>query len=607
LNDRLGARREPLPTAQAGVDPVTASIIRGALETTCFEVCTHVSRTATSTMINQSNERNAAVIDAHGRIAGLSIGLPQLMLVSTLPVRYALEYRERDSWGPGDVFVGNDPYHGGGHLPDYDVMAPVFDDDGQLVFVQAIQVHHGDTGGQDPGGFSFDAIDVNAEGLIIPVVKLVERGEAREDVLQMLFANNRLSSFSGDIWAQIGAAQLGAARLQELLRRYGTDTVNAAINWNIDHTEGRVREEISGWPDGTYHGSVYIDHDPAGHKDIVVECEATVDGDSLRLDYTGSDSRAELTLWNTYSNSRGRGLSQLAAMIDPTIPKNEGLFNAVDEMVIPEGSILNPPDGKPVALGTFHPGVELGEALCLALAEAAPDRAAPQIYKLGMPNVVYGYDEDGSMWLDHGVDTRSSDCSGVRGLDGWGANAAAFGNLILQTAEELETRFPVRMLSREMTIDSAGPGQWRGNPGSLNVKQSLADCYGSAFMISKRHPLRGMAGGSDAIPYSNRFMVGTDEEFEVEIAVSNHPLPAGAITAYQFGGGGGYGDSWEREPKAVLEDALDEMVSIEGAARDYGVVVTGEVDDLSLEIDEEATAELRASRHRERLTAGATA
>jgi N-methylhydantoinase B len=596
LNRRLAERRDPLPTTQAEVDPVTAGIIRGALETTCFEVCTHVSRTATSSMINQSNERNAAIIDAHGRIAGLSIGIPQLMVVSALPVRYVLDLQERDNWGPGDVFIANDPYHGGGHLPDYDALAPVFDESGDLVFVQAIQVHHGDTGGKDPGGFSPDAIDVNAEGLIIPVVKLVERGKPREDVLELLFANNRLPSFSGDIWAQIGAAQLGVRRLEELLARYGSDTVRAAVNWNIDHTEKRVREVVAGWPDGEYTGEVYIDHDPAGNRDIVVRCTAKVAGDSLKLDYTGSDSRPELTLWNTFSNSRGYGLAQLAAMIDPTIPKNEGLFNAVDEMIIPEGSVLNPPEGKPVVLGAFHPAVEIGEALCVALADLVPDRAGPQVYKIGMPNVLYGFDPSGRMWLDHGVDTRSSDCNGVQGLDGWGANSASLGNLILQTAEELETRFPVRMLSREMTIDSAGAGRWRGNPGSLNVKQSLADSFGSAFMVAKRHPLRGMAGGADASPYGNRFLVGTAEEFEVDLAVSNRPLPQGSITAYQFGGGGGFGDPFARDPQAVLEDALDELVSIEGAARDYGVVLTGSVEDLSLAIDEQATAEQRGRR-----------
>jgi N-methylhydantoinase B len=595
LNRRLMERRPPLETA-ASVDPVTAGIIRGAFETTCYEVNTHVGRTATSSMINQSNERNSAIIDANGRIAGLSIGIPQLMVVSALPVRYALELRDRDDWGPGDIFVANSPYHGGGHLPDYDVFAPVFDDDGELLLVQAVQVHHGDTGGKDPGGFSPDAIDVNAEGLIIPVLKIVERGKPREDVLAMMFANNRLPSFPGDIWSQIGGARIGVQRLQEVIARYGADVVRAAINWNIEHTEQRVRDEIRTWPDGTYTGEVTIDHDPAGNQDLIVCCQVTIDGDRLELDYRGTDARPELTLWNTFSNSRGYGIAQLAAMMDPRIPKNEGLFYAVDDMIIPEGSILNPPVGKPVVLGAFHPAVEVGEALCLALSEILPERAAPQVYKIGMPNVLYGFDEAGQMWLDHGVDVRCSDSSAVAGVDGWGANSASLGNLIMQTAEETETRFPVRMVGREMTTDWGGAGQWRGAPGSLNVKETLADAAGSAFMLSKRHPLRGMGGGNDAPPYLNRFLVGTDEEFEVERSVTNQPLPAGSVTAYQFGGGGGYGDPLKRDPQAVLDDVLDELVSVEGAARDYGVVLTGSLEDLSLAIDESATARLRAAR-----------
>src|SRR5215510_3327608 len=198
VNRRLVARRPPLPSS-ATVDPVTASIIRGAFETICFEVATHLGRCASSAIINQSNERNASVLDAHGRLAAVSVGIPQLLFISPLSVRYGLEHRAADDWGPGDVFVGNDPEHGGGHLPDYNVYAPVFDDRGAIVLIQALQAHQGDTGGKDPGGFSVDARELQAEGLIIPVLKLVERGKPRDDVLAMLVRNNRLPSFAGDI------------------------------------------------------------------------------------------------------------------------------------------------------------------------------------------------------------------------------------------------------------------------------------------------------------------------------------------------------------------------------------------------------------------------
>ncbi|MFT5604299.1 MAG: N-methylhydantoinase B [Paracoccaceae bacterium] len=593
LNRRLAARRDPLPTS-AEVDSVTAGIVRGSFETICFEVATHVARTATSAMINQSNERNASIIDAHGRLAGLSVGIPQLMFISPLSVRYALEHKDLDDWGPGDVFVGNDPYAGGGHLPDYNVFAPVFDDTGELLMLQAIQCHQGDTGGKDPGGFSPDAIDLWAEGLIIPGLKLLHRGKPRRDVMELLIRNNRLREFSGDIWSMIGAAQLGARKLQELVEQYGADVVKAAINSNIDTTEQRFREQIQKWPDGEYESDVYIDHDPAGNKDVHVHVNCIIKGDSLTVDFTGTDARPELAaVWNTFANTRGYAAAQLAAMIDPSIPKNEGLFDAIN-LVVPEGSILNPPDNKPVVLGAFHPAVEVGEAICIALSSIVPERASPQVYKIGMPNVVFGFRADGSMWMDSGVDVRGSDASAVQDVDGWGSMCSALGNLILQTAEEGESTFPVRHLGRELTTDTGGAGKWRGQPGTKNIKQLLEPGNASCWMVSMKHPLRGMQGGDDAAPYSNRFMVGTDQEYVIDNAAFNVPMPAGAVMAYQYGGGGGFGNPLERDPEAVKEDVLDELVSMKAARDNYGVVLLGKLEDYDLSVNEKATQVLRS-------------
>jgi N-methylhydantoinase B len=591
VNRRLVAPRPPLPTS-ASVDPVTAGIIRGAFETICFEVATHLGRCASSAIINQSNERNASVIDAHGRLAGISVGIPQLLFISPLTVRYGLENRAADDWGPGDVLVGNDPEHGGGHLPDYNVYAPVFDERGEIVVIQALQAHQGDTGGKDPGGFSVDAREIWAEGLIVPCLKLVHRGQRRRDALELLTRNNRMASFAGDLAAMISAVELGVRLHQELIAKYGADAVRAAINWNIAETERRFRAEVARWPDGEYPADVWIDQDTVGNPDVHVHVTCRVAGDQLTVDMTGSDARPELVcVWNTFSNTRGYAMAQLASMVDPSIPKNEGLFDAV-EMIVPEGSILQPPPGKPVALGAFHPAVEVGEAICIALSQILPDRSSPQVYKLGMPNAVVGFDERGQMWMDQGVDVRASDASAARGLDGWGAMCSGLGNLILATAEEAESRFPVLNLSRELTPDSGGAGRWRGQPGTKNVKQILKPAMAMAWMVSQKHPLRGLQGGDDAAPYGNRFLVGTPEEYEVVNAVQAQ-LPAGAVTAYQYGGGGGFGPALERDPQQVLEDVLDEYVSVAAARERYGVVLTGTLEALDLAVDGAATRLLR--------------
>src|SRR5438132_5753197 len=214
------------------IDPVTAEVIRGTMETICWEMAMYVSRTATTPILNQSNERNATILDAQGRLAALSVGIPQFMLTSTLPVRFALDFLGADEFREGDVFVANDPYHGGGHLPDYNVFAPVFAD-GRMVLIASIQCHHGDTGGAVPGGYNVTAADIWGEGVRWPVVKVIDRGEERRDVLYALQANNRIPDYIGDLRAQIGAAQLGVQRLSEILELRGAPTVEEAVDYMI--------------------------------------------------------------------------------------------------------------------------------------------------------------------------------------------------------------------------------------------------------------------------------------------------------------------------------------------------------------------------------------
>jgi N-methylhydantoinase B len=591
LNRKLAAERPPLSTS-ATVDPVTAGIIRGAFETICFEAATHLGRAASSPIINQSNERNGSVIDAHGRLAGVSLGTPHLLFISPLLVRYGLDHFDDYEWGPGDVFVGNDPDYGGGHLPDYNVYAPVFDQRGDLVLIQALQAHQGDTGGKDPGGFTLDATDIFTEGLAIPCLKLVHRGQKRRDVIKLLERNNRFPSFAGDLAAMIGAVQHCVTLLEDVLRKWGSDVVRAAINYNIEQTSKRVRAEVAKWPDGRYEADVLIDHDTLGTKDVKVHVACTVSGDQLTIDLTGTDDRPELVgVWNTFANSRGYAMAQIASMIDPSILKNEGLFEAV-KIIIPENTIVQPPINKPAALGSFHLAVEIIEAICVALSNVVPERCNPQVYKIGMPNAVIGFDAQGQMWMDQGVDARAMDASAVQGLDGWGSSCVGLGNLLLSQAEDAESRFPVINISREMTIDSGGAGRWRGQPGSLNVKKVLEPTMAMAWMVSETHPLRGLCGGEDAGPYSNRFEVGTPREYKVGLS-ARAQLPAGAVIAYQHGGGAGFEPALLRDPEAVKNDVLDELVSMQAAREKYGVVLTGELEQYDLAVDVAATDALR--------------
>lgn len=584
-----GRRRAP-----AAIDPVTSGIVRGYMETVAFEMATHVSLTATTPILNQSNERNATILDARGCLAALSVGIPQFMLSSTLPVRFALDFFGRDGLYEGDVLVANDPYHGGGHLPDYNIFAPVFHD-GEMVLVASIQCHHADTGGGAPGGYNVDAPDIWAEGVRFPAVKVFEKGVERRDVVYMMAVNNRTPTFLGDLRAQIGAAQLGVRRLKALCERWGNETVRAAVDQSIEYAKRRFRAEVESWPDGTYESDVYVDEDPKGNRDIHVHCRVTVDGSRLVVDFTGSDDRPEIVAYSTFGNTRGYVVAQLAAMMDPDIPKNEGFFEAI-ELVVPEGCCLNPPPGRSVAAGTHHPGTEVGEAIAKALSNVVPTRCAPQVYKMGMPTVIFGTNpRTGRTFIDHSVDTFAAYCGAVKGQDGWGAMNASFGNLIRATAEINESIFPVRHLARDYDTDSGGPGEFRGNCGSVYRKQVLAPSTIYTYVVGRRFPMPGIAGGGDGSPNELWVRVGSDAARTVGHGSERVLHEAGECYEYHYGGGGGWGDPLRRPPQRVLEDVLDEYVSVEGARRDYGVVLRGSLEEWTLAIDEGETARLRES------------
>ena len=601
MNVDMQALAGPRERLMAGglVDPVTAEVIRGTMETVCFEMAMYVSRTATTPILNQSNERNATILDGKGRLAALSVGIPQFMLTSTLPVRFALDFLGVDEFRQGDVFVANDPYHGGGHLPDYNVFAPVVVD-GHLVLIASIQCHHGDTGGAVPGGYNVTATDIWGEGVRWPVVKVLDRGVERRDVLYALQINNRLDGYLGDLRAQIGAAKQAADGLVELVQRYGVEMIEGAVDHMIDYAAKRFGEEISAWPDGTYEGDAYVDHDPLGNPDIHLHVAITVDGPKLTIDYTGSDERQELQAWSTYGNTRGYTVAQVASMMDPEIPKNEGFFNSID-LIVPQGCVLNPHPGRPVSAGTHHPGADIGEVIAVALAGVLPDRAVPQTYKTGIPTNIKGIDpRSGQTFVDGSAEVYAGWCNAAKGMDAWGAVSASFGNLWKATAEINESLYPHLQWSRDYRTDSGGAGQWRGGCGSHYVKEVLVPSNVYTYVVGMKYPMPGIAGGAKGAPNKLTLRYGAEDELVVAHTADWVPMPAGGRICYDYGGGGGWGDPLDRPAQAVLDDVLDEYVSVEGADRDYGVVLTGSLEELTLIVDQAATeqrrAELRAGR-----------
>jgi N-methylhydantoinase B len=249
-----------------------------------------------------------------------------------------------------------------------------------------------------------------------------------------------------------------------------------------------------------------------------------------------------------------------------------------------------------VSAGTHHPGVEVGDAIALALSRIIPERCSPQTYKYGAPRQMWG-DHDprtGRPFFDHGGETNAGWVNGVRGVDGWGALVASNGNLIKASAELNEVLFPHILRGRNYRTDSGGAGEWRGGCGSHFVKEVRTPTYVNQYVVNRIHTHPGIAGGRNGAPDRVVLAAGTDHAVEVAPTVAGFLLDTGERLVYDFGGGGGWGDPFARDAQAVLDDVWDEYVSIEGAARDYGVVIRGSLEEMNLAIDEAATADRRA-------------
>ena len=461
------------------------------METVCFEMAEYVSRTATTPILNQSNERNATVLDAHGRLAALSVGIPQFMLTSTLPVRFALEFLGVEEFREGDVFVANDPYHGGGHLPDYNVFAPVFADDGdggrRMVLIASIQCHHGDTGGGVPGGYNITATDIWGEGVRWPVVKVIDRGVERRDVLYALQVNNRIPCYIGDLRAQIGSAQLGAQRLGEIIDRYGAATVEASVDSMIDYAARRFREEVdASGPTACYEADAYVDHDPLGNPDVHLHVKITVAGDTLTIDFTGSDIAARdpgVVDVRQHARVHGRPDRRDDGSRDP----EERRLLRADQPRRAEGLRAQPGRragrcraGRTIRAPTSARSSRSRCSTC------SPTRAVPQTYKTGIPTIITGIDpRTGASFTDHSAEVYAGWCNASKGMDAWGALNASFGNLWKATAEINESLYPHVQWSRDYRTDSGGPGQWRGICGSHYEKEVLRRRQG--LHVRRRH------------------------------------------------------------------------------------------------------------------------
>lgn len=570
---------------------ITAEIVRNYLESVCEEMSKIVENTAISQIFSEAHDYSTGIffLDERGvSLVARAQAVPVHIFAALTSVETVLKIY-KGNVNEGDLFFVSDPYYGGSHIPDWTVIRPVFFQ-GKPLFFTSLRGHVNDVGGCAPGGYNTLAREIWHEGFRCPPVKLEERGKRVDDIWNLILSNTRQGvEISGDLLAMAGACTVGARRVEEIVGKYGVPAIVKSVDWVLNYSEQRLRAEMRKWPQGTYTGTAKLDHDFAGKRDIEVKAAVTVNDAGLTIDLSGSAPQGGGFVNSVAANTISNIYSSIVSLA-PDIPVNSGYFRAV-KVVLPPASVVNCEPPMPVGHSTVCIGSDIMEAVMKAFEKVVPERVGAADIDLCNFRVYGTNSKTGDFFLAGDLNVTPMSAGGTHGVDGWGGWAAPFCALKLPPLEMYEFQFPFRYVQMEYATDTAAPGRWRGAPATRYRRQTLDATHCIAYTQGYRHTMQGYCGGKPGA--GNLFIVneGLPEEVRVEEACYNVPMPAGAIVYAQSGGGGGWGNPFERDPAAVLADVIDEYVSIEGAKRDYGVVI----DPTTMKVDTKATTVARAA------------
>ncbi len=572
---------------------ILSQVVGGSLDSIAREMSATVTRTARSPLFNEAHDFTTGIFDlsdTKSRLVAQAPGCTLHLYAIVGAVDHLMESFRFDLH-PGDILLVNDPYHGGSHSLDWTIVMPVFYNR-KPILLPAVRSHMGDNGGPVAGGYNPNSKDIWHDGLRIPPLKIYERGEKRQDVFDMIVANNRLSHWlEGDLDAMIGACKLATTRIQHMLDQYGQQQIVDAISERISYTEKRVRHEIASWPDGTYSAETFADHDFQGNRDIKVRATVTVSGSDLHIDFTGSSPQVKGFINSPISNTTSFAFVGISTCCDEDIPINEGYMNPVT-VTAPLGTVVNPKLPAPCGHATACVGAEIAEAVLLAISKCAPKRVGVNAHKLPLAYTNGSY-EDGTPWVNLNFFGYTGGAGAAYETDGWGLYPPVMTGVTLPSIEMNEIQYPSRVLKHEYVEDFTGVGKWRGTPG-LDVQiQYVEESSTSVMMAGVRNTTKGFVHGHDAP--SNKVIVnyGTADAKEVTETSFAVKMPPGGIIQFYRAGGGGWGNPLERNVDAVLEDVKNGYVSIQSALNDYGVVIN----EKDFTINMEETEQIRSERN----------
>ncbi|AYY13586.1 hydantoinase B/oxoprolinase family protein [Actinobacteria bacterium YIM 96077] len=570
-------------------DVITTEVIRHALLAGTEEMARNLCRTAYNTVVYEIHDYGIGLHDATGDVVADAPGIAVFTRGNDYGIKRSLEFVGRDRMRPGDIFILNYPYWASAHTLDPLVFAPVHHD-GELIGFASCRVHVLDLKQKNPG-YVLDSTDMYQEGIVFPVTRLYREGVQDDDAFELIRFNSRMPERTiGDIQAQVSACITGVRRMTGLADTYGTDVLTGAMAAINDHGERLARLALAELPTGTWQADDIIDSDGVDlDRPIRVDATVTITGDEMVVDWTGSETEVRGPLNLPRGQTEALCSLVFKAMTTPDTPVVAGNFRPL-RVVTEPGSVMHAV--PPMPTFTLWTGLLSGEVVLKALAQGMPDR---------VPACSGG---DVSSMMGLGVNPRRGDAwlEATNEAVGFGGHAGGDGeDGIMHLSEPgcrnnpvevLETKSPMIINSYGYVPDTGGAGKHRGGVGVSRVYRFTTPSTGICLVYKTKSAPWPVAGGRPGVPA--RIVLNPGTEREVVQGGSYNLLEAGDVLANVTGGGGGYGDPFERDPQRVLADVINGFVSVEAAEGDYGVVI----DTTSWQVDAAATAARRGARGR---------
>ncbi len=523
------------------MDQITVAVLQNRLNAIAEEMGEAMLRTAYSQILNSSRDFSVALIDARCRLVAQADHIP--VHVGAMPWAARALAEVFPNPAPNDVFLLNDPAHGGSHLPDLTAFVPVFGD-GRLMFWSVLRAHHSDIGGATHGAYNPAATEIFQEGLRIPPMRLTENGALREDLLAMLALNVRHPrDFRGDLAAQIGAARLGEQRLAALIAEHGAAPLAEAVEAMLDGAERHARSIVATWKEGVYQGEALLDDDGFGRTDIRIHARCTVKAGGVTVDLTGSDPQATGFVNSSHANMQSAVAMAFAFLLDPDIARNDGAFRPLT-VIAREGTIVWAREGAPVTMCTSHCSNEIVEAVVVALSGACPERAMGG-WGRRLRIAIAGRDpRTDRRFIWHMFQARPGGGASIAG-DGYSTIGEwhSVGGIKFGSLEVAEARFPLFFETHEFRPGSGGAGRFTGGMGAdmrlriETAEPAIANTAGEGTV----HGARGMLGGQDGAPHDYTLLAPGAPPRKLRSKEVGIPVPPGSVFHILSGGGGGWG------------------------------------------------------------------